>query len=103
GNWLNVDNGETASIRQVGDEVWWIAKSADGGKDWTNVFHGKLEGKKLTGHFADVPVGQNRNQGSYLGRVVIKADGNVLELDEDITFSPSNEKLKLHKKLKRAD
>ncbi|HVS35709.1 MAG TPA: hypothetical protein VMS17_09005 [Gemmataceae bacterium] len=103
GNWVDVDTGDTVSIRQIGDDVWWVARSADGGKAWTDMFHGKLEGKKLTGHFADIPEGKNRNQGSYVGRVVVRDDGNVLELDGEFTYSPDNNTSKRHGKYKRAD
>ena len=103
GNWVNADSGDTVSIRQIGDEVWWVARSKGDGKDWTDMFHGKLEGKKLTGHFADIPEGKNRNQGSYLGRVVVRDDGNVLEFDGEFTYSPDNNTVKTHTKYKRAD
>jgi hypothetical protein len=89
GKWSNGD--ATVSVRQVGDQVWWVAKSkADGGKAWTHVFHGKLVGKKLTGHFADVPDGDNRYQGSMNLRLIIR-DGVVEEVKGKTTYSPSNE------------
>ena len=103
GNWVHVDTGDTASIRQVGDDVWWVARSADGGKSWTHVFHGKLDGHKLTGHFADLPEGKSRNQGSYRGKVFLKDNGNVLEVDVELRFSPDNNTWKGHAKYKRAD
>jgi hypothetical protein len=96
GNWHNDD--ATFSVRQVGDQVWWVGRSKDGGgKAWTHVFHGKITGRQLTGHFADVPEGDNRNQGSMTARLVVR-DGAVVELKGDVVFSPSNERAPLYMK-----
>jgi hypothetical protein len=91
GKWTNDDS--TFSVRQVGDQVWWLCKSKDdGGKKYTAVFHGKLKGRELTGHFADLPDGENRNQGSFTGRLIFKNKA-VVEIKGKVTFSPSNETL----------
>jgi hypothetical protein len=91
GKWVDND-GNTCSVRQVGDAVWWVSRSKDGGKSWTNVFHGKITARQLTGHFADVPDGDNRNQGSITARLIVK-DGAAVELKGEVVFSPSNERL----------
>jgi len=88
GKWSG-DNG-TFWVRQVGDEVWWVATSTDGGKTFNAAFHGKLSGKQLTGHFADVPPGENRAQGSIKARLIVN-DGAVVAIKGTLTFSPSNE------------
>jgi hypothetical protein len=69
-----------------------VSRSKDGGKGWTNVFHGKLTGRQLTGHFADVPDGYNRNQGGITARLIV-SDGAVVEIKGEVVFSPSNERL----------
>jgi hypothetical protein len=62
GMWVHED-GATYAIRQDGAEVWWLGKSADGGKSWTNVFHGKIKDNQLTGQWADIPPAGNRASG----------------------------------------
>jgi hypothetical protein len=89
GKWRNDD--ASYAVRQVGDQVWWVCRSKDGGKTFTAVFHGKLTGKQLVGHFADVPAGNNRFQGSITGRLIIR-DGAVVEIRGEALFSPSNER-----------
>src|SRR4051794_40235787 len=64
GHWFHPD-GATLAARQVGKEVYWVARSADGGKEWTHVFHGTIAGKRLTGTWADVPPGKGRNNGTF--------------------------------------
>jgi hypothetical protein len=85
--------GDTATywLRQVGNEVWWICKSKDGGKSFTVAFHGKLSGTQLTGNFADVPPGKNRAQGSIKAQLLFKGRA-VVAIKGTLTFSPSNEK-----------
>jgi choice-of-anchor C domain-containing protein len=88
GKWSG-ENG-TYWIRQVENEFWWVAKSPDGGKTFTAAFHGKLSGKQLAGHFADVPPGENRAQGSIKARLIVK-DRAVVAIKGTLTFFPSNE------------
>jgi hypothetical protein len=46
--------GGTATVRQYGTEVWWVAKGVEDGKPWTHAFRGKIQGDKLIGDYADV-------------------------------------------------
>jgi hypothetical protein len=54
GVWKGNDGG-TYYMRQIGGDVWWLGQSADGGKSFTNVFHGQVHGNKLTGGWLDLP------------------------------------------------
>jgi hypothetical protein len=62
GVWRANDGG-TYYVRQVGNDVWWVGMSADGGKTWTNVFKGVRNGATVTGTWADVPHGKTRSSG----------------------------------------
>jgi len=53
GKWKG-DDGGTYRIRAVGNEVWWIGTSADGGKSWTNVYKGNRVGQQISGRWADI-------------------------------------------------
>jgi hypothetical protein len=91
GTWRWHDGG-TASVRQVGNEVWWILKSPDDGKSWTTVFHGKLNGMRLTGQYADVPEGKNRLQGNLTAKLILN-DGKIVRMEGEAIRSPSNERV----------
>jgi hypothetical protein len=71
GTWQGPD-GISLSVRQVSQEVWWVARSGDGGRTFTSVFHGKLNGDQLTGEFADVPEGLNRYHGSLDAKLMFR-------------------------------
>lgn len=51
------DDGGTYYIRVVGRDVYWLGESANGGRAWTNVFFGKLVGRKIKGVWSDLPKG----------------------------------------------
>jgi hypothetical protein len=93
GRW-HFNDDATCFVRQIGDQLWWVAKSKDGGRSWTQVFHGKITGRQLTGHFADVPEGANRYQGSVTARLIVR-DGAVVEIKGEMVFSPSNDRAPL--------
>ena len=60
GTWRANDGG-TYNLRQIGGELWWYGRDANGG--WTNVFHGQVQGDSISGKWADVPPGQARSAG----------------------------------------
>lgn len=62
GRWNGNDGGKYF-LRQVGNELWWYGMSGDGGASWTNVFQGRIEGKKVRGRWADVPLGRIMGDG----------------------------------------
>lgn len=85
GAWYGPD-GVTHSVRQVGMDVWWVARSGDGGRTFTSVFHGKLVDDALTGEFADVPEGRNLLNGSLKAKLVVK-EGKVASIEGELRFS----------------
>lgn len=62
GTWKS-NQGATYFIRQIGNVIWWCGESTDGGKQWTNVFHGTTVGNRIKGKWADVPKGRLANSG----------------------------------------
>jgi hypothetical protein len=67
GRWTANDRG-TYDLRVVGDEVFWLGQSGDGGRSWTQVFHGRRQGNMITGMWADVR-GASHNSGQMTLRV----------------------------------
>ncbi|MER6014963.1 hypothetical protein [Streptomyces bluensis] len=63
GVWACSDVG-TYYVRQMGSTVWWLGMSRDRGQTFSNVFHGVLDADQLTGNWADVPLGDIRNDGT---------------------------------------
>ncbi len=62
GSW-RCDDGGTYYVRQAGNEIWWYGESGDGGRSWSNVFYGYIQGNRIVGKWADVPHGQNQGLG----------------------------------------
>ena len=60
GQW-RTDGGETCLIRQVGNRVYWYT---DDSPRVQNVFAGTLQGKLLTGEWADLPGNKILNSGT---------------------------------------
>jgi hypothetical protein len=80
GRW-ECDDGGTYYIRQVGSELWWrgISGEAKGKKKaFENVFHGNINGKVVTGSWADDPKGESRNAGILSLEII--GDGKNLQL-----------------------
>lgn len=67
GRWTANDRG-FYDVRVVGNDVFWLGESGDGGRSWTQVFHGKLQGNMITGMWADVR-GASHNSGQMTLRV----------------------------------
>jgi hypothetical protein len=55
GVWHCSDVG-TYYVRQAGNDIWWLGISRNDGADFTNVFHGTLQGDKVQGVAVDVPL-----------------------------------------------
>jgi len=90
GHWRYADGSGACWARQIGSEVWWVGRSADGGKKWTHVFHGRIKGEQLVGTWADVPAGQLRNNGTLRLNFVLEG-GTAVRMsgrfgDEDVTL-----------------
>jgi hypothetical protein len=91
GVWDDKDNRDHETyIRQEGLEVWWVAMSPDGGKTYTNAFHGKIKiddqnkGKDshiiLSGTWADVPRGGVSNHGTLSMSLRVNKEGQIREI-----------------------
>jgi hypothetical protein len=78
GKWSCNDEG-TYFVRQVGKKIWWMGKSKEGGKDWTNVFHGEIRGRQIIGEWVDVPKGESMGSGTLHLELEIR-EGNVVEI-----------------------
>jgi hypothetical protein len=68
--WI-AEGGAVYNMRRVGSSVFWIDKSADDGRTFTNVFHGTLSGNIIQGEWADL----FGNSGS--GGLTLRVDGEV--------------------------
>jgi hypothetical protein len=66
GVWQGSDGG-TYYIRQLGNHVWWYGESPNG--QWSNIFHGALDGEWLEGLWLDVPKGRDHDHGALRLRV----------------------------------
>lgn len=78
GTWSDGAGG-TYWVRQHFDDEFWVGQSKDGGKEWTNSFHGKVKGETLAGKWADVPRGHN----TFVDEVsleIVYRDGRAVEL-----------------------
>jgi hypothetical protein len=65
GTWAAPDVG-TYYVRQIGNIVWWLGLSRDGGMTFANVFKGYVQAGSPTiqGDWASVPLGQSQNGGT---------------------------------------
>jgi len=61
GRWVANDNG-IYNVRVVGNDIFWLGESRDGGASFTQVFHGTRQGNMITGKWADVR-GASHNHG----------------------------------------
>jgi hypothetical protein len=78
GKWSCDDDG-TYYLRQIGTKVWWMGKSKEGGKEWTNVFRGEIKGKHIIGEWVDVPRGESMGSGTLHLEMHMR-DGKVVEI-----------------------
>ena len=67
GRW-SANDGGFYDVRVVGNEVFWLGESGDGGRSWTQVFRGTRQGNMLTGMWADVR-GASHNSGTMTLRI----------------------------------
>ena len=59
--------------------IWWLGQSGNGGQDWTNVLHGSIRGREISGDWADVPAAPSMGAGTLYLQLVIR-DGRVVEI-----------------------
>jgi hypothetical protein len=63
GVWSANDAG-TYYVRQIDGTVWWLGLSVDEGQTFANVFRGTLQNNRVSGNWADIPLGQTSNAGT---------------------------------------
>jgi hypothetical protein len=56
------NDGGTYYLRQLGNHLWWYGEASNG--QWSNIFHGALDGDWLEGFWLDVPKGRDRDNGA---------------------------------------
>src|SRR5205823_5690537 len=98
------DDGGLYYVRQAGATFWWAGLSTESplgandfhlGVDYANVYRGTISGDRITGHWADVPRGQNLNDGDLTLQIVTVgvdgAPGGIIlkKLSESGGFGPS--------------
>jgi hypothetical protein len=71
-NKYKANDGGTYFVRRVGNTVWWLGRSSDGGQSWTNVFKGTLNGNTFSGEWSDVA---GRNSGH--GTLTLQIQGSI--------------------------
>jgi len=71
GRWVANDNGNY-DVRVVGNDIFWLGQSRDGGASFTQVFHGTRQGETITGKWADVR-GASHNSGEMTLRATSTA------------------------------
>jgi hypothetical protein len=72
------DDGGLYHVRQIGNDVWWVGISSDGGRSFMNVFHGQRNGNTLTGGWLDVP-GPGEAFPTHAGQIKLQiSDANTV-------------------------
>lgn len=71
GVWRGNDGG-TYYVRQIGNNVWWYGEASNG--QWSNIFHGALDGDWLEGFWLDVPKGRDRDNGGLRLRLISQSE-----------------------------
>jgi hypothetical protein len=61
GVWRSNDGG-TYYVRQIGSDLWWYGEASNG--QWSNIFHGAIDGEWADGMWLDVPKGRDRSNGA---------------------------------------
>jgi|GEM_PF-5716979 len=56
------NDGGTYYLRQLGNNVWWYGEASNG--QWSNIFHGAMDGDLVDGFWLDVPKGRDRSNGA---------------------------------------
>src|SRR5262249_2815619 len=74
GAW-EADDGAIYYIQKVGNIVWWVGMSGDGGRSFTNVFRGNVSpgSSRIVGNWVDLPLGASGQQGSLTLNIVRRA------------------------------
>jgi hypothetical protein len=74
------DDGGTYAVRRSGNLVWWVGESKDGGRSFTNVFKGVVNGSTITGDWADVRNANGFQSSTNKGTLTLQLDGTLNNL-----------------------
>ena len=74
------DDGGTYTVRRSGKLVWWVGESTDGGRSFTNVFKGVVDGSTITGDWADVRNANGFQSNTNKGTLTLQLDGTLKSL-----------------------
>jgi hypothetical protein len=81
GTWA-ADDGGTYHLRQLGATVWWLGRSKDDGRAWTQVFRGTInDDDELVGDWSYVPEGARQGTGTLTLRLVVQ-EGRTVEMQK---------------------
>jgi hypothetical protein len=72
--WASSDGG-IYYVKINGDQFYWLGESPDGGKTWTNIFIGEIDGKRVFGKWFDLCKGKHSLKGDL-----------TLEISKDNTY-----------------
>ncbi len=71
------NDGGTYYVRQINGNVWWYGESPNG--QWSNIFHGAMNGNLVEGFWLDVPKGRDRNNGAM--RLQVDSNGQFHQVN----------------------
>jgi hypothetical protein len=80
GVWTGNDGG-TYYLRQINNVVWWFGEDDAENPSWSNIAHGRLNGKTINLEWTDVPKGSITQNGTLVIKVV---DNNKLILQTEV-------------------
>jgi hypothetical protein len=75
GEWT-CDDGGRYYLRQVGNTLYWYGERSATNPSWSNVYHGRVQGDRVRGSWADVPKGGANSRGEL--QLQIRENDNVL-------------------------
>lgn len=76
GVWRANDGGSYV-MRELGPVVWWLGRSGDGGKSFTNVFRGVINGNTIDGEWTDLMSSAHENADQGHGTLKLRIIGAV--------------------------
>lgn len=79
GSWQS-DDGGTYHVRRVGNVIWWVGESSDGGHSFTNVYRGVISGSTITGDWLDVRTAHGFGGDTNKGTLTLQLIGTLTSL-----------------------
>jgi hypothetical protein len=72
--------GGTYHVRRVGNVIWWVGESSDGGHSFTNVYRGVISGSTITGDWLDVRTAHGFGGDTNKGTLTLQLIGTLTSL-----------------------